>query len=628
MKKRVPFLWFFFILMPILSFADNVYLNNGQVITGHIKKEESEQVIIESRGTAFPIPRSKIIKIEKVTDEENIFRQGDELFARREYDKAIEAYKGVIKINPEKANLKIQEARQAWLEDMEKSLAGKSIEYAEKILRQELKDLGNDENSLPVIKKTLTRILMKKAQKTTNEVDVKGNLTCLQEAYDLSSDDPEVALTYIHALQRYYTDSHNEKMVQVLKSFVNKHPENIEAVELLATQVWKKNPWEALALLYPNNAPHPQATKNMKALLPEVLLACFNTKPYPKDAPFDKCSCYERLMAIKPDVSPLPLLQFKVSLNPHSPADLFNLGNYYLQQQQYEKAVEFLSKSASIENREEVIKSLSVAKEIFEKESLEKAKIFLENKNPYESQLVCERFLQLIPENKNILQMLQKVCYIDRCSNCNGVGQNQCSKCIGSGKVYINQQAEEDIVAYQLIEGKNSIITDPRTGKTTNFKTYKCKYCGFEYGVNMNYPLKKCPMCGKGGKTIVQKKVMVQCDNCSGTGYKGVCSSCKGTGLITLEKPRKSIILLSQKQNSDVKPSLALDEKTNELIRKVILDIEKQFANSPFGGCKILEYQGQVESIKYSAKDIKMDKNVHVISCTILTPVNYEYKRK
>jgi tetratricopeptide (TPR) repeat protein len=221
-----------------------------------------------------------------------------------------------------------------------------SLEETEKQLKQELAKENFPPEKVATVKMQLTEVLIKRAKTEMIYMNQSKCTQLLEEAWNLSPQMPEVVIP----LARSLLGLHKEEQAElILKAYVKYNPDDMEALKLYVRAVYKKNPWDALKLCYPNKQPHPKTTESLLIFIPDVLLACFNARSEPPDdAPFDRIGCYERLIEMKRETSPLPILQHKVKMNPNSAGELIALAKYYYGQQEYFEAVAILQKSIDI----------------------------------------------------------------------------------------------------------------------------------------------------------------------------------------------------------------------------------------------------------------------------------------
>jgi len=289
-----------FSLSAITSHGDKVVLKNGRVIQCTVLSESETKVEIEVSGNRLSLPKANIETIEKLDPATKAITEGDVLLAGRKYDEAIAAYKRALATNPAEAQAKIEAAEKARENAEDKALAGMPPAAAEKHLRARLanRDLTADQASST--KAQLARVLMKRAELATLKRDYDQSRRYLEEARRYAPETPGLAVALVRVLQKQ--NENDPRIVQILRPHLEKNPDDVEAIEIYVNQIWKTDPWAALKVIYPDNKPHPKATRATKDLLPQILLACYNSEPYPKDAPLDRDTCRQHLMALRPDL--------------------------------------------------------------------------------------------------------------------------------------------------------------------------------------------------------------------------------------------------------------------------------------------------------------------------------------
>lgn len=557
--------------------ADKVLLKNGRVVTGRITAETPKEVTVQLDSGYVALPRSQIKEIQKDSGQGEVFTKGDALLKKGDaflagnlYADAMQQYEAALQSAPLPARSRLAKARTAWADQMLKDMKSVSLADQEDQLRKQIQRQAVKDPSVPALRTALARVLMQKTKQEMDHLYFANSVSFLTEAWNLSPDTPGLAGMYVGVLERNHKPA--EEIAEMLRAHVKNYPDNMEAIDLLLPHIWEKEPWAALGMAYPDNAPHPMASEKTKEMLPQILLACFNARPYPAGAPFDRASCYERLMALQPNASPLPLLLCRVELKPDSVQDLDNLGAYYLGQKDFGNALPVLRKLTSLRNDARTLETVKTAEQAFEKDQMAKASRLLDEKHPRESQQVCEQALQLLPGNKACSDFLLKVRCLERCELCNATGMNVCQTCKGAGSIQVEKTRLVDDVALEFTRmtpqpagaGKGALCAVDMRGVTdvgslvqatehlhqvalqandivpNQMYSFKCKYCGWGYSVITKYAFRTCPICKKGGgKRSVPYQVTESCTQCSGKGYVGQCATCQGRGLITLQEPRE-----------------------------------------------------------------------------------------
>lgn len=222
---------------------------------------------------------------------------------------------------------------------------------------------------------------------------------------------------------------------------------------------------------------------------------------------------------------------------------------------------------------------------------------------PIKAQKECEDLLSWIPDYENAKEFLGKVRHLEQCKSCAGTGKALCQECDGTGHIYadvpvdIRRSVFRQLTNYECKKcglpplGDIPLI-NPIYGTRfclhgINFNIYKCRSCGYldmpivmsnstptqdekdllgsitgdgdsrlnvrkmAYGGGLAFgnpkldehlrPKSACPRCKKPYVEERQsRQEPIPCERCKGQGRAGKCQACAGTGLITMEMPRKS----------------------------------------------------------------------------------------
>ncbi len=516
---------------PFPSCADQLLLDDGMYLECRVLEERSDEILIEVQGMQLGLPRSRVKKLEKATQADNALVRGDELLAEGKYGEAVVSYVKALQDKPEEARAKI-----AAVENRVPTL---SLEEQASYFRVQSKaeDLSQEQRSS--VKTRLTQILLKRAAEAIEHQEISKANAWLEEAWTVSPEDRDVALAYARLLLSQ--DRNDPRIGAIVKPCVYSNPDDLEVLEIFAAQAVDSDPWPVLKLVYPNGQLLPRVAESgkMRSILADVLLACFNSKAYPFDAPFGRISCYERLMDLKPRTSPLPLLLYKAEHNPTSAQAHYDLGHYYHTYEDYGKAIDALEYSIRLRYDEQAVQLLQSSKESFEGTELPKARGYLEEKLPEEAQEICEAVLEKVPESVSAYSFLEEVRRLSRCEYCQGTGKDICASCDGTG----------EIILYEPV----TYIGPP----LSNGQLERVRRIRREYGPGPVLILEQERIGIDSARRQLKKMAEDYdkyewafdraCPDCQGTGLLGQeCPYCKGQGVLKSAYPRPISVDVSQ----------------------------------------------------------------------------------
>lgn len=326
-----------FTSLPV--WADTLVLDSGRRMEGEIVEESADLVVFRLTGGAqITLPRAGIREIERSSAGDVSLMKGDSLFERGEFAEAMDAYREALKANPEAARKGIKAIQEALAERIHERLDGLTPDEAEEVLREELEDLAPGDPSLFPLQAGLARILTKKGKDTFKYMQYDKSLAYFEEAWDLAPHTPGLGPGYAEMLKRGRAPA--SEILSVLRIYVAGNPDDIEAIAELAAQVWERNPWEAFDLLCPGGEPREGFTESMKEVLPMVLRACFDSVPYPADAPIGRVACYEWYLELAPEADKIPLYEARFESDPENPQHLYDWGVYLAEMDRPAEAIE------------------------------------------------------------------------------------------------------------------------------------------------------------------------------------------------------------------------------------------------------------------------------------------------
>lgn len=317
--------------------ADKILLQNGKTIEGEILNEDGSAVTVETATGRLSIPRAQVQSVKKSDRTENAIRRGDLLYASGKFSEAIKAYQEAVVDRPGEASPKIEKAHKALGASVGAPQPVESIDQTEEMLRVGLANASLSASAGAALKTQLAELLLERSKAASARSDSKRAIALLKEAWQWSPETPGVAITYVRALQR--GGMQGENIGQILQPYVRAHPEDAQAAELYVSTIWKADCWEALRILYPNGSSNLVTTQATRDLLPDILLACFNTSPYPKDAPVSRSACYEAYLKLRPNADPAILYQARVEENPEILQNAYDLGDCLERQNRLQQAV-------------------------------------------------------------------------------------------------------------------------------------------------------------------------------------------------------------------------------------------------------------------------------------------------
>lgn len=564
------------ILLPLVLLsarADEVTLSSGKIVVGILVRENPQQVVIDTAAGRATLPRSTVAQVRRSAPGANALLRGDMLLKAGKYDEAVSSYRQAAGTLPAESAERIAAAKKMYVEaDSAKSarfvgsLAALAPAQQALKLREQLAQKGLSPEQRRQFTMLLVRALVQEEKSATDSQQEQRSLELLLEIVDLAPETPDAAFRVAQHLGRAGTM--DARVEAVIAEYAKRHSDDSKTFECYVEYLAGRDPWAAIRMIYPDGQISPRVGERTRALLPGILLACFNRDPYPADAPFDRLSCYERLIALKPGISPLPLLELKVQSNPGSAPDLVRLADYWLREGEQARAIPLLRSSLAIEDRPETRQMLASATTNAETQICSASQELLQRNKVYEAQATCEQGLASIPESKNLADMLRRILQLEECGACERTGGVKCTVCAGKGSVETTIQISGFVNVYepceasmvrnpqikQIIDGSKQLAAKMKG--TATLKPYRCVYCGEEVllgdimwkpavkgavsGIILQDKLpSECKKCGKkdgiGSKTVVQLTV---CTACGGKGSTGVCQKCRGAGVVQLKTPR------------------------------------------------------------------------------------------
>lgn len=94
------------LLLAVSSWADTVYMTNGDVYEGTIKEIYADHIVIKEVSGQLNILKSKIKKIVYDKEEKNLLAFGDKYFRKDRFQEALEYYEKALNLNPTSMDVK------------------------------------------------------------------------------------------------------------------------------------------------------------------------------------------------------------------------------------------------------------------------------------------------------------------------------------------------------------------------------------------------------------------------------------------------------------------------------------------------------------------------------------------
>jgi len=389
------------------SHSDEVIRKNGDVIECVILKENQDSLVIEKDGQKITLPSSVYASYTKVDETENMIRKGDSSFEKGSYLEAIHFYNIASKTRPGAVKEKTREARKDLIEETRGKYAGiDNLDRIERELREKLDSEKPDSDMYSPVRDQLTILLMIKAERAEDRVAYMKSVMYLIEAHQMSPDMGEPLEALVSFLSR--NTKYNYMIPDILVPHINTHTDDIQSINAFMEYIEYAEPWQVLQVFFPDGRPYRNATPEMKEHMEKALRECFHSHLYPEEVPFDRITCYEHIMNLNPQASPLPLLLLKVESDSENPDNHHNLARYYVKQEQYEKAMGSFQKALDLNHNPSIASELEEAKVLREKKEISQIESLIRNNRRYLAQVQCKKLLAWMPESKRGQNLLAK----------------------------------------------------------------------------------------------------------------------------------------------------------------------------------------------------------------------------
>jgi len=272
------------------AFADRLILKSGRTIEGRILEEDNARIEIEVAGSRLTIPRAQIQSIERSDAAANALLDGDRLLENGKYAEALAAYNRARASNASEADAKLA----ATVAALESALPRLTPAEAELQLRAAPAAAPLPAAAILRLNDHLAALLVRMAAEKPTPAQ---KLPLLEESWRLAPATPGAGLALARALEQ--RDRNDRRVNDTLKTYLEHQPNDTDAIHLYVERIWRFDAAAALRALYPQGRLHPQLNKQIRALVPSILLACHQTSPYPPHAPFNRQTCYRHYLALK-----------------------------------------------------------------------------------------------------------------------------------------------------------------------------------------------------------------------------------------------------------------------------------------------------------------------------------------
>lgn len=291
-----------------------------------------------------------------------------------------------------------------------------------------------------------------------------------------------------------------------------------------AYHVQRSSPWSALEALMPGKKML-RGGQPMMDLLSDLLLACFDSDPYPPNAMLSREECYQLYLTLHPGADPTPLVRLNVEKGRDVLGSLLIYANWKVSRKDFLLALYAYEVAQAVcandADRQKAHQLESRAAQSYCAAASEEIRLLLDTRQwdqAFAKSLVALRFF---PENKTFRDLSREAAETTFCQQCRGAARIFCVACKGSG-----QQLREVPETCPDCRGKGVLekVVKVREGLQTITDG--------------------CPTCGPGGTQKGSGQAMVRrvyrCDICQGE-RSIACKTCQGTGQIRSPYPRADV---------------------------------------------------------------------------------------
>ena len=547
--------------------ADEIVLSNGKTIEGTVIQEFPDSVKFKMGSSTVSFPRSRISSISKDERPEQgpvVEEQREESLLRS--GRYAEAYLLLtdegIPLSPERLDL-LRQTISRWDSD----LAAGYRNVSKVALKSEIERLEREVSpAMPEPKRTdisrrLAHARMALAGKGMVYISRKDAIEQLERARESVRDIKGLNLLLVNLLP---PAERQAKGYGILKTSMALHPDDTGIIDWALECGWQNDPWTMLSVVCPNGVTRPAATEKMKESSPDVILACFNHKPYPSNAPFDRMECYEHYMDMRPDADPGVWVALKIEAGHPLARPVVRWAEWS------ERQGDLLGAVLAYDAGESQLDASGISPtyagkigNVYEQQKVNWQRELAHQltRHDYEAaHVIALRILTVYPDQTETARAVRELTAVrDACRQCDR-GRVTCRNCGGDGKC-----TEFRSVTCMNCEGGGAFILYPTVG---------CSHCGGDgqdaskgewsklgkMDTNGDGELSyeelerghRCDMCGGSGRIRISGEgKRIPCEDCKATGKVRVpievrCDTCRGSGKVTCPTCRGALYNLRQ----------------------------------------------------------------------------------
>jgi tetratricopeptide (TPR) repeat protein/thiol-disulfide isomerase/thioredoxin len=348
MRLEIKAVFLPLLLVPGIALADTLILSTGRQMEGEVVEEKDSQIVFRLRsGSEITLPISTIQEVVRSSAAENDLIKADSLFERGAYEEALAAYRLAAASEPSRAREKIRAIENLLASDLDRRLESLNPEEREDLIRVEMSRMENGDPARRPYEIRLAEILHRKGESAFRYMQYAKASELLEEAWTLAPDLPGLGPTYLKALEN--ANASPRKAEEVMREYLDWHPEDRAAAGVLASKTWKQDPWEALNLLLPDGVFLPDASGTDSNLLVNVLQACFESEREPLGAPLDRIGCHELYQELRPDADRSAYYRLLLETDPDNPDLHFEWGQYLEERGETKESLEVYRRLQSLD---------------------------------------------------------------------------------------------------------------------------------------------------------------------------------------------------------------------------------------------------------------------------------------
>jgi tetratricopeptide (TPR) repeat protein len=514
--------------------ADKAHLTDGKTVEGDVVEDSFGNIMVKTAFGTLSFPKHRVRAIEKDTIASNSLLRGDHLLASGKYDEAEVAYKAVLATDPQAAQERLASLRRTRRELVERKLQSFSGEARKQAIQTMLVNGQIDAEQQSMLKFELARLILAEANTAIDQMNVPAAEKLINEGCPRAKGDPDLELGYAKAIAKIAPK--DTRINSLLRDSVTQDPSNREAVEEYLQRIGAQSPWDAIRLLLPLGVPRRDATPMMLKMLPQVLLACYNSHPYPPDAPFDRITCYQHYMKYAENASPEPLVRAQIESGGNPYQSLLRWGTWCTSVGDNPTAL--LSFAAAVR-----VAITDADRKIAEEKASAQTDVFIQSISTKVGDLLKKRqwddahyqvlaAIQVLPGHPQLESLKKdKTAYLDNCFKCNSTGSVICSRCNGTRRVVTRTWKEPcaRCGGRGKFANKDDIPVEPGEFMVMVWGTRDSN--GKEQW--------NCPSCSGTGQAT--RSDTAQCPDCSGKGIVE-CKTCGATGIVHRSSPRDDFL--------------------------------------------------------------------------------------